>query len=352
MMQDGDLETLKEYHAIYHLSCVGRQLAAMGCLRGYFTDLYGVGCFADPDATHTTTDGGGGGGRGNYSPECVRFLYDEQLLRLTDLACSAASNGHLECLKTLCENGCPHDLYAVAGAARYGRLDCLKYLHARGATMDPNVALAAAQGGDLERLKYSYAHGATMDLDVALAAAQGGHLECLKYLKENGCRINFFVANCAAEHGHADCLQYLFAIGCEHDITVLDTVIKYGHSACVHVFLQTCPPAVRARALHQFVWAPLLYDQLECLRVFHALGAKLDSLPQILYFRPDASMDMLWYISDNATHSYCRSLMRDVGCFRERTCIVCPVRTPREYVGIPALLVHMINAYACEPCDD
>ena len=44
----------------------------------------------------------------------------------------AATEGHLDCLKYLYENGCPWDEMTTYGAVIGGHLDCLKYAYENG----------------------------------------------------------------------------------------------------------------------------------------------------------------------------------------------------------------------------
>ena len=129
----------------------------------------------------------------------------------------AATNGHLECLKYLHENGCPWDERTFSTATLNGHLECLKYLHENGCPWDESACNLAAENGHLECLKYLHESGCSWDKWTFSTATLNGHLECLKYLHENGCPWDEHATKWAARHGHLECLKYLRENGCPWD---------------------------------------------------------------------------------------------------------------------------------------
>ena len=97
---------------------------------------------------------------------------------------AAVGNGHLECLKTICEKG-EYEWHPdlILDSVKYGKsLKCLKYLREQiGCPWDPLITLAAANNGLLECLKYAHENGYEWHTWTTSIAALSGNLECLLY---------------------------------------------------------------------------------------------------------------------------------------------------------------------------
>lgn len=148
----------------------------------------------------------------------------------------AAANGHLACLKYMCENGCPpHDNKSANGwsvvgdAAEGGHLACLEYLcddcdfPVKRPVVDAviNCVARAAMGGHLECVKYlRNSHHCEWAIATCKLAAANGHLDCLKYAHENGALWGERTSLKAAQNGQLACLQYARQHGCPWNKTM------------------------------------------------------------------------------------------------------------------------------------
>lgn len=130
-----------------------------------------------------------------------------------DTTCStAATNGHLDCLRFARKTGCPWDKQTCAKTTGGGHLDCLEYAHVKGCEWDERTCVEAAGGGHLMCLKYAHVKGCPWTnadtwtegsmrdhldhcgcdgcpqyTNTCIVAAKGGHLHCFEYALRNGC---------------------------------------------------------------------------------------------------------------------------------------------------------------------
>ena len=162
----------------------------------------------------------------------------------------AASNGHLDTLKYLLENGCPRQLHGAdcvcVTAAHNGHLDILQYLHEKdcskqlhwnertieyavdapiedialkiiqylrnnGCPWNDRACSKAAEVGRFQILKYlrSDRDKCPWNESACSRAAENGHFEILKYLREHNCPWNEFTCIAAAKTGRLKILQWL-----------------------------------------------------------------------------------------------------------------------------------------------
>jgi len=101
----------------------------------------------------------------------------------------AASNGNLENMKWLKENGCPWNVLIFAEAALNGNLENMKWLKENGCPWNAWTFGYAAYNGNLENMKWLKENGCPLDESTFADAALNGNLENMKWLKENGCPI-------------------------------------------------------------------------------------------------------------------------------------------------------------------
>ncbi|CAL6331524.1 unnamed protein product [Bathycoccus prasinos] len=131
--------------------------------------------------------------------------------------CAAAEYGNLEMVKYCVANQCPKDEWACAYAASQGHLECLKYLcEVAKAPWDFYTAAWAAENGHLHILEYlverKYYH---FDRFACWYAAKNGHLDCLKYLHETAkWPWDSEAVYYAHENNHPECVQYLLDNNC------------------------------------------------------------------------------------------------------------------------------------------
>ena len=131
---------------------------------------------------------------------------------------AAADQGNLEMVKYCVANECPIDVFACESAASEGHLECLKYLR--------------------EEVKAPWAWG------TAVWAAYNGHLHILEYLVERKFdNYNEDACACAARKGHSDCLKYLHETAkVPWDSDAVRYAHKKNHTECVQYLLENnCP---------------------------------------------------------------------------------------------------------------
>lgn len=101
---------------------------------------------------------------------------------------NAASNGHLNTLIWLVENGYPCNSHTCKSALENGHLDVLKWLAANGQSLDFWILDDAAKYGHLHILQWAKLQGYPLEDFICCRAAQYGHLHILKWARseENG----------------------------------------------------------------------------------------------------------------------------------------------------------------------
>jgi len=131
-------------------------------------------------------------------------------------ASAAARGGHLQCLKSLTRNQARITLTAFIAAALHDRLDCLRYLCESKDTYKDSidVCVLATQGGSVRCLHYLVQNGYRMDKLCHIAAASGGYVPCMQYLHENRCPWDEQTMYVAARSGSLACLLYAYDNGC------------------------------------------------------------------------------------------------------------------------------------------
>lgn len=99
----------------------------------------------------------------------------------------AASNGHLEVMKWLKEQGCPcTDEKVLVQAGYHGNLDNLKWLIEQGCVLTIKVARAICRSCELENIKWMIEQGCPMDKSC-INVVTNGNLDIVNLLIEKGC---------------------------------------------------------------------------------------------------------------------------------------------------------------------
>ena len=130
---------------------------------------------------------------------------------------AAAYKGNLENVKYCVANKCPIDEFTCESAASNGHLECLKYLREEAeAPWDSWTASWAAQNGHLHILEYLVERKYDHFVERACEnAAMNGHLDCLKYLRETAkAPWDEDALEGARENNHPECVQYLLDNDC------------------------------------------------------------------------------------------------------------------------------------------
>lgn len=130
------------------------------------------------------------------SAECLAYVLAHRHLLPWEAAIHAATRGHLRCLhvlfahsRTLVSAGrqpCCWDERVACQAAYNGHLDCVRFLAARGFRLGQNVAIAAIKGRQVGCLRFIIEQGCELTETLSLHAYQHD-LECLQLLIQRGC---------------------------------------------------------------------------------------------------------------------------------------------------------------------
>ena len=109
----------------------------------------------------------------------------------------AASNGNIELLQYLFENGCPYydpqictDAAAIKDHEK--ALEVLKCLHKHGVPWDEKTCVFSASVGNLKVLKYARVNGCPWNEECLEKAIHSRDLELVEYCLENGCPMGTF----------------------------------------------------------------------------------------------------------------------------------------------------------------
>lgn len=156
---------------------------------------------------------------------------------------SAASKGHLNCLRYLHEEAkCVWpEARILQVIVKENHVDCLRYVHEAGCILYENLfKLAIGKDDQTECFEYLVKHGCPASAETAVWAATVNNLKCLRYLHENCCPWNERVVNKAASLGHVDCLQFALNHGCPDDLSgfALSAAVCGGHLDCVTLLVE------------------------------------------------------------------------------------------------------------------
>jgi hypothetical protein len=130
----------------------------------------------------------------------------------TNFCYQVAQTNKLELLKWAREEKkCEWSVGPINAAAEQGNLEMVKYCIANECPIDESACAFAASNGHLEVLKYLREEGkAPWDSRTAAWAAENGHLHILEYLVERKFdKYNEWACTLAAKYGYLDCLKYL-----------------------------------------------------------------------------------------------------------------------------------------------
>jgi hypothetical protein len=116
-----------------------------------------------------------------------------------------STQGNVETVKWLRENGCPCDWDSVRDwAVEFGDLERLKCLHATGYPWNERTCEHAARYGQLDILKWARENGCPWDFQTCAAAAEGGHIELLGWARANGAPWDEETRRLAASKGYVE----------------------------------------------------------------------------------------------------------------------------------------------------
>ena len=166
--------------------------------------------------------------------------------RERDFCWKVAWTNKLELLKWAREEKkCTWDGWTIAAAAKQGNLEMIKYCVANECPIGTGACANAASGGHRECLKYLCEEAkAPWTYHTATWAAANGHLHILKYLVERKYnKYNESACWCAAKYGHLDCLKYLHETAkTPWDEYALEGAHENNQTECVQYLLDNdCP---------------------------------------------------------------------------------------------------------------
>ena len=167
----------------------------------------------------------------------ARIRVGGQLARFHPMTC-AATNGHLEVLQCLHDNGWPPGNFDLEEAAAAGHIPVVRYLHTHCQAWGRDTFEAAAKAGALEMVRYLAENGCYSNPHVLDTAADGGHLETVAYLHEQQYVWRTQTVEIAAGGGHLALVEYLITRGCPWDACAATAAATAGHLPVVKYLRQ------------------------------------------------------------------------------------------------------------------
>lgn len=145
--------------------------------------------------------------------DCLQFLLEhngKQWDADAEAIC-AVEQGHLHCLRYLCENGYPPQTESViATAVASQHFECVQYLHqvANASWIKfPNVQLSFY--GNLRMLEYAHSNGYNITMIELYDAIESDSAQCLQYLHQHNCPWDEHAYCHAIACGSLACVEYL-----------------------------------------------------------------------------------------------------------------------------------------------
>lgn len=171
----------------------------------------------------------------NGDIECLQWLIANGAPIGENIYCYAAHYGQLECIKWLNAAKYPWSENTLLHAEFYGDLKCFKYVFENmpKEIYNHNVCATAASRGHIECLKWAIENGLKCSVAASAYAAQNGHLECLKYLHTNGIKIHSQICEYAAYNKTAECLCWAHKNGYEMFSEVYSIAERHGNLECI-----------------------------------------------------------------------------------------------------------------------
>jgi len=180
--------------------------------------------------------------------KCMEYLISAERecglsfpIKWTKMTCyTAAKHGNIECLELAHKSGAECNYEVACVAAKEGHFNCYKYLCDNGCPLSANKSIIQQHicdrccwldDGPITRemvnpsCKWNYSS--------TNVAAANGHCDCLKYGIAAGCITTNTAAVFAAKNFHPDCLFYLIEIAMKHKWNKHD----YAYSPYVILFL-------------------------------------------------------------------------------------------------------------------
>lgn len=184
--------------------------------------------------------------------ELLKYMLEEKPYFSSDLCNNAASNGKVETLEWLLNNGHEYipqreleiyrdhirilELLESKGYALHPKvcetgalfgLEVVKWGFSRGCTLTMQTMVNAALVGDISTIKFCIENGLNLDFRLTLHAAKAGKFECLCWLVENGCRLENKITMYAAMSGNIEILEWLLSKGVTiHDATAVSAAAR------------------------------------------------------------------------------------------------------------------------------
>ena len=138
-------------------------------------------------------------------------------IHLASVSKYVATNGQLEILKWLYENGCELSYNIFNNTTSAGHLEILKWLYENKYLWDSDTCACAAINGRLEILKWLHEIGCCLSSKICDYAALYGHFEVLKWTRENGCGWSYHTCSWAAKYGYFEIFKWARENGCNWD---------------------------------------------------------------------------------------------------------------------------------------
>jgi hypothetical protein len=187
-----------------------------------------------------------------YGGECKKYLQENLLMTeeiMSDMLLACIRGDDLEVFKGICETCFNCGKVHLEEAAKLGKLNFIKYFVDNGYELDDRLIELSASNGHLDCVNFLFNNGCGLEIrmegttPMLVPVIKGGYLDVLKYLHEE-CWVPLTSKCCAvaAGEGKLKILKYLRENGCPWNKKTTEYALKHGHRDCYDYAVENgCP---------------------------------------------------------------------------------------------------------------